>query len=47
MTKKDLRVVVASSAVGLGIFAALFYWARKTQTIPVLAPATVKWDTGQ
>ena len=46
MTKKDLRVVIVGSTVGIGIFAALFYWARKTQTIPVLAPTMVKWDAG-
>lgn len=46
MTKKDLRVVVIGSTLGIGLFAALFYWARKTQTIPVLSPAVIKWDVG-
>lgn len=44
MTKKDQKAVVLGTAVGLGLFAAIFYFARKTQTIPVLSPSLIKWD---
>jgi hypothetical protein len=44
MTKKDLRVVVLGGGVGLGALALLWWFARKTVTVPVINPATVKWE---
>lgn len=47
MTRKDLKNTVIYGAIGAGIIAGLFYWARKTQAIPVLSPALIKWDVAQ
>jgi len=44
MTKKDLRTVVISGGIGIGAIALLWWWARKTVTVPVIEPGTVKWE---
>lgn len=44
MTKKDLKMVLVSSTVGIGGIALLWWFARKTRTIPVLSPTIVKWE---
>lgn len=44
MTKKDLKVIVIGSVAGLGGLAAIVYFLRKTQTVPVVNPAIIKWE---
>lgn len=44
MTKKDLKVITTGAVVGIGALALLWWFGRKTTTIPVLAPTAVKWE---
>jgi hypothetical protein len=45
MTKKDLKSTAIYGVAGVGLFALIFWFARRTKTIPVLSPALIKWDT--
>ena len=44
MTKKDLKTVAVGTAVGGGLFFAIWFFLRKKNAILELNPADVKWE---
>ena len=44
MTKKDAKAVAMGAGLGLGAFLILYFFGRKTQPLPELAPTQVKWS---
>ncbi len=41
-----MTYLVGGAVVGIGVFAAFWFLARKTLSFPVINPALVKWDNG-
>jgi hypothetical protein len=44
MKKKDLTSMMISGSLGLGVLFTIFWWARRTTTVPVISPVAVKWE---
>lgn len=44
MTKKDVKAIVVGGGLGLGALLAIWWLARKTNTIPVISPVAVNWE---